>query len=162
MSDGRKKAPALEPGQWVEIDGMPGVARLLEVDLRRRRARVQLRTQEWILPLRRLRPSSAPKLPAPRPNTLVRYVGNSVVRHEIDLHGMRVEDALNEVDYALDQAVVHQLSQLKIIHGYGTGRVRTAVRQMLATHPHVSTFRFGSPFEGGLACTIAEIRAARP
>lgn len=161
MSDGLKKKQAFEPGQWVEIDGMHGVARVLHVDVHRRRARVMLNDQDWVLALRRLRPTATRPV-KPKPSSMIRFTGCSTIRHEIDLHGMRVEDAVAEVDYALDQAVVHRLTQIKIIHGHGTGAVRTAVRALLVGHPHVAHYRFGSPFEGGLACTIAEIRPARP
>lgn len=149
------------PGEWVEIDGMHGVARVMSVDTRRRRVRVMVNDKEWVLALRRLR-HTATRPVMPKPQSMVRVYGTSTVRHEIDLHGMRVEEAVTAVDYALDQAVVHRLTQIKIIHGHGTGAVRTAVRKLLVGHPHVALYRFGSPFEGGMACTIAEIRAARP
>lgn len=146
----------LAPGQWVEIEGMSGVARVLKLDLRRRRARVLLHNQEWIVALKRLSPTQPPD--PPRPRKMVRVIGGSAIRHQVDLHGLRVEDALAAVDYALDQAIVNDLASLKIIHGHGTGALRLAIREMLATHPHVTTYRFGSPMEGGLACTIAELK----
>lgn len=160
MSDQKNSAGVWQVGQWVAIEGMPGVAQLLTVDVRRRRARVLLHNQEWVVALKRLSSAERPRLPESRKKVRFTYKGNTTVRHEIDLHGMRVEDALGAVDYALDQAVVHHLTSLKIIHGYGTGAVRMAVREMLETHPHVAYFRFGNPMEGGLACTIAELRMA--
>ena len=128
----------------------------MEVDARRRRARVMVNNQEWVLALKKLTPAQPPELP--ESINLVRVHGARAVAHEIDLHGMRVEDALAVVDRTLDQAAVNRLLQIKIIHGHGTGAVRKAVRAMLAHHPHVAHFRFGGPAEGGLACTIAEIR----
>ena len=58
----------------------------------------------------------------------------------------------------MDQAVVHHLDRLKIIHGHGTGALRKAIHEFLARHPHVAAYRRGEPHEGGLACTIAELR----
>lgn len=159
-SKANSPAPAFRPGDWVEIEGMGGIGKIVDVDERRRRARVMVHDQEWVLPLKRLRPTQPPKLLPPI--NLVRVMSSKAVVHEIDLHGMRVEDAIEAVDQALDQAVVNQLTQLKIIHGHGTGAVRSAVRELLAHHHHVSRYRFGGPAEGGLACTIAEIRQARP
>ncbi len=150
----------LTPGAWVEIEGMAGIGKVIEVDERRRRARVLVQNQEWVLALKKLAPTRPPDLPSE--TNLVKVTGTQSIHHEIDLHGMRVEDALEIVDRALDQAVVSKLPQLKIIHGHGTGAVRNAIRRMLARHPHVAHYRFGSPVEGGLACTIAEIRAAKP
>ena len=74
---------------------------------------------------------------------------------------MRVEEAIEAVDRAIDQAVVNHLTTFKIIHGHGTGALRTAIRQMLARHPHVEAYRFGHPHEGGLACTVADLRQIR-
>jgi len=139
---------------------MAGVGRVVEVDERRRRARILLNDHEWRLALKRLSPTQPPEMP--RPQGMIRVTGTGTIVHEIDLHGLRVEEALEQVDRALDQAVINRLSQLKIIHGHGTGAVRNAVRQRLTRHPHVARYRFGSPVEGGLACTIAEIRFARP
>jgi len=163
MSDAaRSSKPAgpPAPGDWVEIEGLAGIGQVLEVDPRRRRARVRVHDQEWVLALKKLKPTAPPKLPEAK--NLVRVTGAQAVVHEIDLHGLRVEEALALVDRTLDQAVVSRLLQLKIIHGHGTGAVRLAVRQLLARHPHVAHYRFGGPSEGGLACTIAEIRPARP
>lgn len=160
MDGGGKNTHKFEAGQWVAIDGMAGVARVVDIDIRRRRARVLLHDQEWVVALKRLLPAAQPALPEPR--NMVRVNGATTIRHKVDLHGMRVEEALATVDHALDQAVVSKLASLKIVHGHGTGAVRNAVRHMLATHPHVAFFRFGNPMEGGLACTIAELRAARP
>jgi len=164
MSDAAHKtnpAEPLGPGDWVQIEGLAGIGQVLEVDPRRRRARVRVHEQEWLLALKKLTPT-APPPNLPEAKNLVRVMGAQAVLHEIDLHGMRVEEALALVDRTLDQAVVSRLLQVKIIHGHGTGAVRNAVRQLLARHPHVVQYRFGGPSEGGLACTVAEIRPARP
>lgn len=153
---GAKLALAFKVGGWVDIEGMAGVGRILEVDERRRQARILVNDQEWVMALKKLTPTKPPKITA-SPGR-IRVSGGPPVAHEIDLHGMRVEDAMELVDRALDQAVVNHLSQLKIIHGHGTGAVRNAIREMLNRHPHVTHYRFGGPTEGGLACTIAEIR----
>lgn len=153
---GAKPAHAFKVGGWVDIEGMAGVGRILDLDERRRQARIMVNDQEWVLALMKLTPTKPPKITA-SPG-MIRVSGSPPVAHEIDLHGMRVEDAMEMVDRALDQAMVNHLSQLKIIHGHGTGAVRNAIRQMLNRHPHVTHYRFGGPTEGGLACTIAEIR----
>ena len=63
----------------------------------------------------------------------------------LDLRGRRVEDALSEVDLFLDQAARAGAPDLRIIHGVGTGALRSAVRNHLARHPMVNSFR---PEEG--------------
>ncbi len=51
---------------------------------------------------------------------------------EINVRGMRVEEALEEVDRFVDRAVVHGAAQVKVIHGIGTGRLMTAIRRHLS------------------------------
>lgn len=149
-------------GQWVKVDGMAGAGRIVEVDERRRQARVLVGDKEWVLAFKKLTPTAPPakeKEPEPPPTAMAYLVGGgSAVVHEIDLHGLRVEEAMELVERTLDQAVVNHLPQVKFIHGHGTGALRNAVRQRLAHHPLVTRYRFGGPAEGGLACTVAEIR----
>ena len=63
----------------------------------------------------------------------------------LDLRGRRVEDSLNEVDLFLDQAARAGAPDLRIIHGVGTGALRSAIRNHLGRHPMVQSFR---PEEG--------------
>ena len=63
----------------------------------------------------------------------------------LDLRGRRVEDSLNEVDLFLDQAARAGAPELRIIHGVGTGALRSAIRSHLGRHPMVQSFR---PEEG--------------
>ncbi|MEN6627203.1 MAG: Smr/MutS family protein [Candidatus Sumerlaeia bacterium] len=151
--------PCPEPGDWVEVRGMGGVARVIEVDAKKRSARVAFNNQEWVVKLSRIVPAPAPEPPlkkAARP-----VINAAPTYHEVDLHGLRVEDALEVAEKAVDQAIVGHLDRVKIIHGHGTGAVRKAVRLMLSRHPYVETYRFGSPMEGGLACTVVELKTRR-
>ncbi len=143
------------PGDWVRVRGVGGVGQVLELDWTRRRARVAFGDHEWIIKPRDLKPAEAPEPPRQAP---VKVIGAGPTYHQIDLHGLRVEEALVLAERAVDQAVAGHLDKVKIIHGHGTGALRKAIREMLARHPHVAEFRFGSPMEGGLACTIAELK----
>jgi DNA mismatch repair protein MutS2 len=145
------------PGDWVAVDGLHGAARVIDVDVRRGRVRVELRERQWNVPAAKLTP--APPDDRDRPTgPAVRLTGGGPVYYEVDLHGRRVEEALELAERGLDQAVVNRLDRFKIVHGHGSGRVRAAVRKMLDTHPYVDSYRFGEPQEGGLACTVAIIR----
>lgn len=59
------------------------------------------------------------------------------LKPELDLHGYRVKSALSEVDSTLNRATLSGLDKIKIIHGKGTGALRTAVREHLENHPMV-------------------------
>ncbi|HOE95079.1 MAG TPA: Smr/MutS family protein [Candidatus Sumerlaeota bacterium] len=153
--------PSYQPGDWVEILGMHyGRGRVLAVDPRGRRVRVRIGDQDWTLKPDQLKPTAPPD-PAERPRPVHGLHSTGAVQHQVDLHGMTVEEALLAAEKALDQALVSGLFQFKIIHGHGSGRLRQAVRAMLAGHPFVKDFRFGEPHEGGLACTVAFLRHER-
>jgi DNA mismatch repair protein MutS2 len=77
---------------------------------------------------------------------------------EIKLIGLRVDEALPLVDKFLDDAFLADVPSIRIVHGFGQGRLRTAVRDLLKSHPHVTGFRDGSPHEGGAGATVAELR----
>lgn len=80
------------------------------------------------------------------------------VTREINLIGQRVDEATAHVDKLLDDAFLADEASLRIIHGFGEGRLRRAIRDLLKTHPHVASFREASPAEGGGGATIVELR----
>jgi len=76
----------------------------------------------------------------------------------LDLRGLNAEDAINKVEFFLDEASIANLSPVYIIHGYGTGILRKVVREYLKTSPYISKFRQGEPSEGGDGVTVAELK----
>ena len=79
------------------------------------------------------------------------------VSPSIDLHGERVQAALERLDEYLNDALLAGLDSVAIIHGAGTGALRRAVREWLAAHPRVRSVRPGRREEGGDGATIAEL-----
>lgn len=80
------------------------------------------------------------------------------VRSELDLRGANLEEALMEVDRFLDEALLGNLGQVYIIHGKGTGILRSGIQEFLRKHKHVKSFRLGSFGEGGTGVTVAELK----
>jgi DNA mismatch repair protein MutS2 len=78
-------------------------------------------------------------------------------RHEVDLRGLRVEEVDLELSRALDDAVMGELSELRIIHGKGTGAVRQRVQELLRADRRVKEFRLGQHGEGGAGVTVARV-----
>lgn len=85
-------------------------------------------------------------------------IENSTVSSEVKLLGMTVLDALPKVDELLDSCSVNNISECKIIHGIGTGRLRKAVWEHLKTHPLVKSYRSGAYGEGEKGVTIVELK----
>ena len=75
----------------------------------------------------------------------------------IDLHGERVEAALERLAEYLDDALLAGLDSVVIVHGVGTGALRRAVRDALREHPRVRGYRGGRKDEGGEGATVAEL-----
>ncbi len=77
---------------------------------------------------------------------------------ELKLIGQRVEPALELLDRFLDRSLLASLSEVRIVHGHGSGRLRAAVRQHLKQHPAVAGHRAGRSHEGGDGATVASLR----
>ena len=83
------------------------------------------------------------------------------VQLEVDLRGLRVDELDLELARSLDQAVIEDLEELRIIHGKGTGALRQRVGELLKTDRRVRSFRMGGPTEGGAGVTVATLREPR-
>ena len=74
------------------------------------------------------------------------------------ISGYTVDEALNEVDKFLDSGMLRGQSTLYIIHGNGTGALRTAIQKHLRTHKAVKSFRLGRYGEGESGVTVVELK----
>ena len=96
--------------------------------------------------------------PAPAP-VKPRHTGTSTdapdISAELNLIGQRVDDAIDESDKFLDRALLEGKEAVRIIHGFGTGTLRKAIREHLRRHPAVKSWRPGADDEGGDGATIA-------
>jgi DNA mismatch repair protein MutS2 len=77
---------------------------------------------------------------------------------EMNLIGCTVEEATRRVDKFLDQAALSGLSQVRLIHGHGTGALRKGLAEFLKTHPLVETIRFEAEDRGGQAITLVHLK----
>ena len=78
-------------------------------------------------------------------------------RQDIDVRGMRGDEAVNAVMHYIDDAILMGASRVRILHGTGTGVLRQLIRQYLATIPNVSSFRDEHVQFGGAGITVVEL-----
>ncbi|MEK8212288.1 endonuclease MutS2 [Paenibacillus sp. FSL L8-0463] len=104
--------------------------------------------------------ASAPDVPVPalRRATTVKRTRDENIRSELDLRGTNLEEAIMETDRFIDEAFLGNLGQISIIHGKGTGVLRTGIQEYLRKHKHVKSYRLGNYNEGGAGVTVAELQ----
>lgn len=127
---------------------------------------VQMGVMKTKMNISRLRLEDAPKVTVGgsspmKPNRKMNKVGVKAERRgkmELDIRGCACDDGIYQLDAFIDQAVMSNISTITIIHGKGTGLLRTAVHKRLKAHPSVKTFRLGVFGEGEDGVTIAELK----
>ena len=97
-----------------------------------------------------------PKIKKPQTKVIARKYAR--VPSEINLVGSRVEDALVAMEEYLDKANASHMTNVKVIHGIGTGTLRKMLRQRLARLSYVKSFKDGDYYDGGSAVTIVEFK----
>ncbi len=80
------------------------------------------------------------------------------VKTEIDLRGQTVDEAIGNLMLFIDKCVLNNITEIRIIHGKGTGALRSAVKDELKSHPNIREFRLGVYGEGENGVTIASMK----
>jgi len=154
-SDNSSFTPA--QGDWVRSARLGRTGQVVKVDRDRCVAEVQFGSMVSEIAFRDLSPSDDVSSDAARARAGGFRGPTPEVDTKLDLHGLRVEEALEVLDKFLDSAIVNELEHVKIVHGHGTGKLRSAVREFLQDHPQVRGSRFGAAWEGSLAVTIVDL-----
>ena len=85
---------------------------------------------------------------------VVKRTTTSGPRARLDLRGKRYEEAMQELDAFIDQALLNNMAQVDIIHGIGTGVIREGVTKYLRRNKHVKSFGYAPQNAGGSGATI--------
>ena len=84
--------------------------------------------------------------------------GDEKAQSELNVIGQTTDEAVDAVDKFLDEASLASLSQVRIVHGHGTGALRRAIAGLLDGHPHVARFLPAPADQGGTGATLVELR----
>jgi DNA mismatch repair protein MutS2 len=146
-----------KPGDAVRVEGGKG-GTLLALPDRSGRALVQIGSARIAIDADKLRPVTTPGAAAPaRGYVRVDSLPENASVRRVDLRGMRVDEAIDAVERALDDAARAGSEALEIIHGVGTGALQSAIREHLRRLPHVARFAPGAS-KGGEGVTLAYLK----
>lgn len=97
------------------------------------------------------------KVPQHLKKVQVSFDNHDNLLSRLDLRGMRVIEAIDYLDKQLDKASLRGLNQVTVIHGYGTGALKSAINEYLKNSPYISKFRYGDETEGRDGVVIVDI-----
>lgn len=163
VSEQEKLAGPLQIGDTVRVLSFGQNAELLGLSPDHSEAEVQmgaLRLRVSVDNIERLskRKAVSNERGSERPNVILpKLEDRPSVQTQLDIRGWRVEDALEELDTYLNDAALYGMTSVRIVHGKGTGALRTAIREQLVHHPLVKSFTSAPPQEGGDGVTVIKL-----
>lgn len=157
------KVKPIEVGGHVRIKGQTSVGQVMEIN--GKNAVVMFGLMKTNVKTDRLEHAEAPK--PTLTTTKASFVSSATqdsmyekklnFKHEIDVRGMRADEAIQAVTYFIDDAILVGVSQVRILHGTGSGILRTMIRQYLSTVPNVKSFHDEHVQFGGAGLTVVNL-----
>ena len=158
------KVVPIQAGDYVRIKGQTSVGQVME--LNGKNAVVMFGLMKTNVKAERLERAEAPKQSLN--TTKATFVSSETqermyekklnFKQDIDVRGMRGDEALQSVTYFIDDAILVGVSRVRILHGTGTGILRTLIRQYLATVPGVKHFQDEHVQFGGAGITVVDLK----
>jgi len=154
----------VKPARWkvgsaVQITGTSSTGTLIELDEKGNSAMVEVNGIKFRIPLDQLTDGKSTKVVEDRQRrkaaSPVDYLKLDASTN-LDLRGMRVDEGLRALEDFINGAILGTIPFATIIHGKGTGAMRTAVNAYLKEHPHIQSYRLGTIHEGGDGITVVE------
>jgi DNA mismatch repair protein MutS2 len=143
-------------GQTVALRTMGGFGTVRRIDAKKGRAEVAMGVMAFEVDLADLIPVKGEERPAAAPRAALERPLD--VPRELHLIGMRVEEALEVLRKYLDDAVLSNRDEVRVVHGFGTGALQKAVHEFLRRHSSVASFRFGEKHEGSEGATVVRLQ----
>ena len=146
---------SIAAGDRVYLKDIGLQASVLSVDENAREVEVQAGQLKLRVGLENVEKTAEAKPGRPKIGTMP--AATRVISTELDLRGKRADEVEVALDIYLNDATLANLSEVRIIHGVGTGTVRQIARDFLAAHPLVKSFRTGKQDEGGDGATVVSL-----
>ena len=143
-------------GEFLFVKPLNCDALILSVDRRDSRVRVRAGSMELEVPMATLSKARGREQKIQKKRAREEERAEPV--SEINLLGMRVEEAFGALEPFLNHAALDRIPELRVVHGKGTGALMKGVRGYLGGHPLVASFRTGERFEGGDGVTVVTMR----
>ncbi len=154
-----KEIKDLKPGEEVKIITLNQQGSVVSVDNNKKEAVVQIGIMKMTLPFKSLqRAKKDPKTTVTKQTRKIIKSKSGNIKSEVDLRGLNLEEAIMEVEKYLDDAYVAGLENVTIIHGIGTGVLKSGLQDVLKRNKHVKSQRAGEYGEGGAGVTIVKLK----
>lgn len=151
----KPQSPSLQVGNQVRIAGLSETGIVTTLPGKNKRCAVNVSGKTLWIPADNLQVIETTEEKTPTPQPII-VQAETTAPLQLDLRGMRVDEAESALLKFLDQALLKGLSQVEIIHGYGTGALQKLTHQILKTFPGVKNFHFEDFDSGGSGATIVE------
>ena len=150
----------VQPGDRVKVLTIGTEATVLETPDRNGEVSLQAGAMKFKVPLAQLRLVHVDKKPEKKKTSVHAETGTLTrqVRLECDVRGMALDEAIMTVDQYLDAMILQGVGEVSIIHGKGTGTLRSGIQQELRHHPHVKSIRLGVYGEGEDGVTVVTLK----
>lgn len=145
-------------GDSVYIASLNCVGEVLSVNDKKKECQVRVGILTSNIKLEDCKRVSTDKQKAQPKVTVTKEYSNKPFSFEINLIGQRVDEALYNLDNYMSEAVLHNCSEIRVVHGKGTGILRKAVQEYLKDSPYVESFRLGKYGEGESGVTIVTLK----
>jgi len=149
----------LKPGEEVKVITLNQQGSVVSVDKNKKEAVVQIGIMKMTLPFKSLQKVKKDvKTTVTKTTRSIIKSKSGMVKSEVDLRGMNLEEAIMEVEKYLDDAYVAGLENVTVIHGIGTGVLKKGLQDILRRNKHVKSQRAGQYGEGGAGVTIVTLK----
>lgn len=156
----KKKAEQVAPGDEVKVVSLNQKGHVVDL-VSDTEVTVQLGIMKMKVAkadLELITPAAKQKQAPPKSSSSLKRTRDENARMELDIRGYNLEDAYIAVDRFLDESFLANFGQVYLIHGKGTGVLRTGLQEYLRRHKHVQSYRIGNYNEGSSGVTVVELK----